>query len=321
MDSFHESMKRLKFKYYDRKSFKTTHLIGSGYIGEVYSGNLDDGKEVVIKKLVSSNYYEDSKDMLYEDILTEIKIANRFRNHVDSDQSEHSKHLIEFYGYSTCVENNLEKVYILMEKTSAMGDISNYIYQDKYWRSLTKTEYDESTSNTVLYHEDKYWDYVMNYDDKINIMYQMAIALKDLHSYNIVHCDIKPGNMLFVGDHVKLIDFNAAVYMGDNRLIKGKKHQGTPGYMSKQLMMGDISYTADIYSLGVSFLEIWFGDIWPHKSSNYEKCRKYVLDYLSLLKKDNLDVYHLIKECVDPRVKKRPPLDQIINRINDMVNN
>ena len=55
--------------------------------------------------------------------------------------------------------------------------------------------------------------------------------------------------------------------------------------MAKEMYKGDISYQADIYALGVTMLEVWFGDIWPHQTDRYDKNRRYVLDYLSLLDK------------------------------------
>ena len=80
--------------------------------------------------------------------------------------------------------------------------------------------------------------------------------------------------------------------------MNGPGDLGTPGFMAPEMSDGWISYQADIYSIGVCMLEIWFGDIWPSETESYHKYRQYVLDYLQLLKKDNIDLYKLIKKCV-----------------------
>ena len=85
--------------------------------------------------------------------------------------------------------------------------------------------------------------------------------------------------------------------------------------MSPELCDGWISYKSDIYSIGVCMLEIWFGDIWPSESSNYSKCRKYVLDYLSLLKQDHPTLHKLVKRCLSTESTKRPSIKKILSSL------
>jgi len=213
------------------------------------------------------------------------------------------------------VEEDEVSLYIIMEKTKANGDLKSYIGNDEFWVQLTEREYEDSNSQTLLYHDGEYWDYIMSQKDKIDLMIKMVNAVKDLHDSNVVHSDIKLHNMLYDGENVKLIDFNASVYLGNECKIKGKREQGTPGYMPKEMYKGDISYKSDIYELGVSFLEIWFGDIWPRETDRYDKNRRYVLDYLSLLENDNLKIHDLIKKCVSVDKDKRPELDEILKEL------
>ena len=161
----------------------------------------------------------------------------------------------------------------------------------------------------------------MSQKDKLNLCYQISLAVKELHSFQIVHTDIKPHNMLYTGEKVKLIDFNASVKLGNNcEIVSGKREQGTPGYMAKEMYKGDISYQADIYALGVTMLEVWFGDIWPHQTDRYDKNRRYVLDYLSLLKDDHPQLHQLIKQCVSVK-KKKPSIEMVVNILILLVNN
>jgi len=204
MDKLHESMIELSFPYYEINEFKLKDRLGAGYIGEVFTGELklfDDSIDCIIKKLSSVNYRDGSKDMIYQDLLDEVNIGQRFMCM--------SKHLIQYYGYSVNVKGEEVNLYLLMEKTIAEGDITSYIYKDKFWKPLTKEVYNKSKSNTLMYHNNKYWDYIMPTRERLKIMKQMAIAISDLHKFKVVHCDLKPHNMLLVGDRVKLIDFNA----------------------------------------------------------------------------------------------------------------
>jgi len=312
MDSFHTLMLDMSFPYYEKKQIKLHHRIGAGYVGEVYLGSLTVDEETtncVVKKVSSGNYDKGIHDsMLYQDMIDEINVGELFMGK--------SKHQIQFYGYSMFQKKGQLIIYLLMEKTTAQGDISSYIASDKFWSSLTEEEYYNSPSHTILEHEGKFWEYTLPTNDKLNLMYQMCIAVQDLHTFNVVHCDLKPSNMLFTGTKVKLIDYNASQQMDNEMEVQGSSESGTPGYMAQEMYDGWISYKADIYSLGVSMLEIWFGDIWCKKVDSYSKNRKYVLDYLYLLKKDNIALHNLIKQCISVEPKKRPLLEKILSNLD-----
>ena len=310
MDSVHSKMLDLGFPHYEKEEFTMKHKIGSGACGTVFSGQiklLDDSIDCIIKQVQSDNYNDDSKDMLYTDFLDEVTIGSKFMSK--------SKHQIQFYGYSHKRSKQNDIIYLLMEKTSATSDLSGYISQDKFCKALSKQEYNRSQSHTKMYHEDKFWDYIMKPDSKLEIIKQLVLAVKDLHSFQVVHCDLKPHNMLYTNNRIKLIDYNASQYLGDNKEIEGPAELGTPGYMSPELCDGWISYKSDIYSIGVCMLEIWFGDIWPSESSNYSKCRKYVLDYLSLLKQDHPTLHKLVKRCLSTESTKRPSIKKILSSL------
>ena len=314
MGSVHSKMLELGFPYYEKEEFTIKHKIGSGACGIVFSGQiklLDDSIDCIIKQVKSDNYKDDAKHMLYSDFLDEVTIGSRFMSK--------SKHQIQFYGYSYKRSKQNDIIYLIMEKTSATSDLSGYISQDQFWTALTNEEYKRSLSNTKTYHEDKFWDYTMKPKSKLTIIREIALAVKDLHSFKVVHCDLKPNNMLYTNHHIKLIDYNASQNLVDNTEIEGPGELGTPGYMAHELYDGWISYKTDIYSLGVCMLEIWFGDIWPTNSGDYTQCRKYVLDYLSLLKEDNHQLYELVNKCVSTESDKRPSIKKVISNLDHIL--
>ena len=67
---------------------------------------------------------------------------------------------------------------------------------------------------------------------------------------------------------------------------------------------------------GVCMLEIWYGDIWPTNTDDFKKCRRYVLDYLILLKKENRTLQSLIQRCVSTEPKKRPLIKTVLSNLD-----
>lgn len=311
MESLHQRMIDYSFPHYEMSEFTIKNKLGSGASGTVYQGELkvlDESIGCIIKQYSSYNYKKNATHMLYSEFMDEVNIGRKFMSH--------SKHQIQFYGYSTLKKKDETRLYLLMEKTSSNGDMTKHIYKEKFWKSLTRKEYHESNSYTKMFHEEKYWDYIMKPREKINLIQQMVLAVKDLHSFNIVHCDLKPQNMLVVNNKVKLIDYNASQELHGEKEIEGPSELGTPGYMAKEMYDGWISTQADIYSLGVCMLEIWFGDIWPTQVDCCHKNRKYVLDYLYLLKKDNVELYKLVHKCVSTDTKKRLSIKTILSNLS-----
>ena len=94
---------------------------------------------------------------------------------------------------------------------------------------------------------------------------QIAAVLADVHRVDIVHRDIKPGNVMITdGGLVKVLDFGIAILRGAGalpRLTQVDRTVGTPAYMSPEQCLGQVVTSAsDIYSLGCLLLELLTGD-------------------------------------------------------------
>ena len=95
---------------------------------------------------------------------------------------------------------------------------------------------------------------------------QIAAVLADVHRVDIVHRDIKPGNVMITdGGLVKVLDFGIAILRGAGalpRLTQVDRTVGTPAYMSPEQCLGQaVTSASDIYSLGCLLLELLTGDV------------------------------------------------------------
>lgn len=102
---------------------------------------------------------------------------------------------------------------------------------------------------------------------------QAAEALRAVHSAGIVHRDVKPGNLFIHREGsveiLKLLDFGSAhVNWAETRLTRDGAAVGTRGYAAPEQELGaEPAATADIYSLGVSLIELLTGEAPLHTGS------------------------------------------------------
>jgi serine/threonine protein kinase len=88
----------------------------------------------------------------------------------------------------------------------------------------------------------------------VEILYQCCKGLQYAHSRNVLHLDIKPGNiMLTPDDRVKLADFGLSkILHPDTDQLYLENILGTPTHISpERLLKRPVNHQADIYSLGV----------------------------------------------------------------------
>ncbi|KAI6215543.1 hypothetical protein M3Y94_00397300 [Aphelenchoides besseyi] len=90
-------------------------------------------------------------------------------------------------------------------------------------------------------------------------IYQLLRGLKYLHSANILHRDIKPGNLLVNSNCIlKICDFGLARIWDKNDQVNMTHEVVTQYYRSPELLMGARRYTGavDIWSVGCIFAEL-----------------------------------------------------------------
>ncbi len=93
-----------------------------------------------------------------------------------------------------------------------------------------------------------------------DILVQVCLSLEEAHAHDVVHRDLKPGNVMLQRiaggrDFVKVLDFGLAKLTAEHatKLTASAQAMGTPGYMSPEQARGRVETgpPTDIYALGV----------------------------------------------------------------------
>jgi serine/threonine protein kinase len=86
-------------------------------------------------------------------------------------------------------------------------------------------------------------------------------ALSQVHDRGLVHCDVKPANLLRFGDTIKLADFGAGHSLGPAAAFRLDTFVGTRRYASPEQIEGtDIDQRTDLYSVGCILHEMLTGE-------------------------------------------------------------
>jgi serine/threonine protein kinase len=95
--------------------------------------------------------------------------------------------------------------------------------------------------------------------DVIKILAEMLLILHYIHSQGIIHCDIKPSNIIQREGKLVLIDFGACSVPGLQLARCQDFALGTPGYMPQEQASGRPQLNSDLYALGMMMIEIITG--------------------------------------------------------------
>ena len=105
-------------------------------------------------------------------------------------------------------------------------------------------------------------DGALSPDRAVRILRQVCGALSEAHGLGVIHCDVKPANIIIgqrggENEVAKLLDFGLVRMLGsrphEERFTQEGVIKGTPAFMSPEQAVGDeLDARSDIYSLGAA---------------------------------------------------------------------
>jgi len=101
------------------------------------------------------------------------------------------------------------------------------------------------------------------YDQAARLLAPVGRALEYAHEENLIHRDVKPGNILLTARGQPMVsDFGIAKILdveGGSTLTSTNVAIGTPEYMAPEQWLNQVSAQSDIYALGIVFYELVTG--------------------------------------------------------------
>lgn len=112
---------------------------------------------------------------------------------------------------------------------------------------------------------------------KLDLIGQLLRGLAHAHEGGIIHCDIKPENMiLFADNRLRLADFGIAKFA--RRTVEGSA-SGSLGYMAPEQAFGKPSTRSDVFSSGLVIHQILTGKLpqWPFEwpTEGWDRLKRY----------------------------------------------
>lgn len=151
-----------------------------------------------------------------------------------------------------------------------------------------------------------------NIDEKIvwEILVDLTQGLKHLHDNQMIHMDIKPANVLIGLDGLyKIADFGLVLDISKKNFREAQ--EGDPKYLAPELLEGKFSKAADIFSLGISLLEVACDMDLPRGGDTWQQLRHRQIPR-AFLQGLSPELSSLIRRLMDPLPQNRPTVDEIL---------
>ncbi|CAB4295860.1 unnamed protein product [Prunus armeniaca] len=226
-----------RFSYAELKAATKdfSNLIGRGGFGDVYRGELSDQRVVAVKclKHVTGGDAE---------FWAEVTIIARM----------HHLNLVRLWGF--CAEKGQR---ILVYEYVPNGSLDKYLFQPG---RVVSSEHEEETGVLVDNGQKPILDWGIRYRIALGVARAIAYLHEECLEW-VLHCDIKPENILLGDDFCpKISDFGLAKLKKKEDMVTISRMQGTRGYMAPEwVKMDPITPKADVYSFGMVLLELVSG--------------------------------------------------------------
>lgn len=159
----------------------------------------------------------------------------------------------------------------------------------------------------------------MPIDTSVRIAIEIGEALEHAHANGIIHCDIKPHNILITPTgRVKVTDFGIARAVNTSTIMNRESVLGSVHYLSPEQAAGDkVTEKTDIYSLGIVLYEMLTRHLPFDGDTAVSIALKHMQDEIPRPTKYNPAISPMLEECLLTALQKDP--DKRYNSVADFI--
>ena len=270
---------------------------------------IDSMKEHIKKIINFRDIYENYKfsgNLLGEGGFAKVMLATNIYRYKEVAIKIIDKTMIDNWDF---IENEIN-ILKFCNHTNIIKYIDNFEDIDYFY---IVTEYIEGYVNLTSIFKNCY---SKGYD-VIQIIKNIAEGLKYVHKYNIIHNDLKPGNILIKmnSNNIKLIDFGLSCFIPNANEVY--KNYGTQAfYPPEKYQNKPCSKKTDIWSYGIMIFCLKSG-VCEFEESALRKSEKpmYIKILENIRNYENFSIQErdLIFKCLETNLNKRFSIEQILS--------
>ncbi|XP_059436726.1 probable LRR receptor-like serine/threonine-protein kinase At3g47570 [Corylus avellana] len=272
--------------YQTTDGFSPSNLIGCGSFGSVYKGILAQEKRMVAVKILNLQ-----QKGAFKSFMAECNVLRNIRH----------RNLVKILTCCSSMDYNGNEFKALVYEFMTNGNLDKWLHHDRDNESPPR---------------------YLNLLQRLNIVIDVAFALQYLHDHcetPIIHCDLKPSNVLLDDDMIaKVSDFGLARILSTTNDASQNQTstvgiKGTIGFAAPEYGMGgEASAQGDVYSYGIFVLEMFTGK---------RPTDKLFKDGFNLHNFVNMALPEKLGQIVDPNLFKREVNELVVATEEDGYNN